>query len=326
MEEEKEQAGFGGLKALEIAAIALALFAAAYYSLSWAFGALVHSRSEQVVPELTKKSAMSALNALSARKLALEKEGEEYDGTVPVGTVLRQIPPAGTLVREGKIVRVWLSQGGESVFVPNLAGLSLRNAELLLRQSQLLLGELSEAYSLRSDKGIVISQDPKADASLAKNSLVNIVYSAGEPPPGVLLMPDFGQRQLSEATQWAARSKLTLEVTEDDSSLFPAGTILAQSPAPDTAVTPEAKIQITASARPESGLSQARAHKIHYELSQGGTQSRLRIVLIDQSGERELFNGLRPPGSKIDLAAPYGGPAKARIFVNGILVEEKDLQ
>ena len=51
----------------------------------------------------------------------------------------------------------------------------------------------------------------------------------------------------------------------------------------------------------------------------------MRIVVINEQGEREVFNGLRSPGSKIDLAIPDAGNSRARIFVNGILVEERDL-
>ena len=46
----------------------------------------------------------------------------------------------------------------------------------------------------------------------------------------------------------------------------------------------------------------------------------------NDGGDREIFNGLRDPGSKIDLSVPYGGAVKIRIFVNGILVEERPVK
>jgi hypothetical protein len=63
----------------------------------------------------------------------------------------------------------------------------------------------------------------------------------------------------------------------------------------------------------------------HYELSQGGTDSQVRIVIVDRYGERELFNGLRKPGSKIDVPVQTAGGAHVKIYLNGILVEEQDL-
>ena len=314
-----------GIKTGEIAGLALVLFVVAYYSLNWAIGALVHDKAQIPVPDITKRSVVEALSQLSAAKLAVQKEGEQFDASVPVGAVISQLPPAGTMVREGKIIRVWISQGGESVFAPNLIGLPERNAELLLRQQQLLLGEVGAEPSLKSDKGVVISQDPVPDSSLAKNSLVNIVVSAGPPPPGIVLMPDFRQKQIADANQWSAQNKLTFDLKEEPASLFPNGTIIAQDPPPDTTISPDTRVIITISGRKDAGDAAGKVHHIHYEMSQGSSQSRLRIVIIDKSGEREIFNGLRAPGSKIDLTAPYGGPAKVRIFVNGILVDEREM-
>ena len=51
----------------------------------------------------------------------------------------------------------------ETVFVPTIAGLPLRNAEMLLRQRNLGLGEVSESYSVRMEKGRVLNQDPPAE-------------------------------------------------------------------------------------------------------------------------------------------------------------------
>ena len=316
----------GSLTLLEVLAIAAVLFGLSLFVVDWAFKALIHNRTEVAVPDLRRKSAMASLELLSQKNLALRKEGEEFDSTVPVGAVIRQVPVPGTVVREGKIVRVWFSQGGESVFAPNLVGLPLRSAELLLRQSQLLLGEVSESYSLTCEKGSVMSQDPLPDESLNKNAMINVAVSAGQPPSGIVLMPDLTQKTVDEAQLWASQAKVDLAVSEDSSSLFPNGTVLSQKPRPDTVVTKDAKAEVTVSRRKESAQSPAaEMRRIHYEVAQGSSQSQIRIMVLDQSGEREVFNGLRSPGSKIDLSVPRGGPAKVRIFVNGMLVEEREL-
>jgi hypothetical protein len=47
--------------------------------------------------------------------------------------------------------------------------------------------------------------------------------------------------------------------------------------------------------------------------------------MVDKYGERELFNGLRKPGSKIEVPVQSAGGARMKIYLNGILVEERDL-
>jgi serine/threonine-protein kinase len=280
-----------------------------------------------MVPDLRNKSVDAALDLVAPLNFALKKDGEEFHDSVPIGAIVRQIPAAGTTVREGKVVRVVVSQGGETVFVPTIAGLPLRNAEMLLRQRNLGLGEVSESYSVRMEKGRVLSQDPPAEQPVEKSALVNVVVSAGRPPSGVVLMPDFRQKNASEAQSWAKGLGLDLKVSTEPASLFPRGAILSQDPAPDTVVTAKSKMKLVVSGRADSGSGQPVTTKsLHYEVSQGSSDSQVRIVIVDPYGEREIFNEMRAPGSKIDLAIPETGKAaRARIFVNGILIEEREL-
>ncbi len=309
-----------------IGGIGLLLFFLTYFLFSWTMETVIHNRKEVIVPDITGKSSASGLQALSELNLAMKIEGTEFNETVPIGTVLRQVPGAGSTVREGKIVRVVFSQGGESVFTPSLIGLPLRNAELLLRQRQLVLGEVSESYSLKADKGTVLSQDPKPELSVSKNTMVQVVVSAGLPPAGIVMMPDFRQKKSDEAQQWASQNKVQLVLTEDAASLFPGGTIIDQNPAPDAVVASDARVTLTVSGRKGGSSGSEREFRVHYEVSQSGSQRHIRVVAMGKTGDREIFNGLRDPGSKIDLSVPYGGAEKVRIFVNGILVEERPVK
>ena len=90
-----------------------------FFMLQWAIEGAVHSRKTQVVPDLEGKSLAAALDILSPLHLGLEKAGTDFNASVPIESVLRQNPPGGTVVREDKIIRVVISQGGETVFVPN---------------------------------------------------------------------------------------------------------------------------------------------------------------------------------------------------------------
>ena len=309
-----------------VGGVSLALFFLTYFLFSWTMETVIHNRKEVLVPDISGKSAANALQFLSENNLAMKIGGYEFNDSVPIGTVLRQTPSSGTTVREGKIIKVIFSQGGESVFIPTLIGLPLRNAELLLRQRSLLLGEVTESYSLKAEKGVVLSQDPKPDSSVTKNTMVQAVVSAGGPPAGIIIMPDFRQKKTEDAYQWSSETKVQFTLVEDESSLFPSGTVIDQSPAPDTMVSPDSKVSLTVSARKSPGAQSPGEFRVHYEVSQSGAQRHIRIVALNNSGEREIFNGLRDPGSKIDLAVPLAGAEKIRIFVNGILVEERPVR
>ncbi|MBO5011237.1 MAG: PASTA domain-containing protein, partial [Elusimicrobiaceae bacterium] len=72
-----------------VAAFFIALIAV---SADWVIGALVHTRKEVTVPDLTKKPVTQALDILAASNLALKQAGVEFTQSVPPGSVLRQIP------------------------------------------------------------------------------------------------------------------------------------------------------------------------------------------------------------------------------------------
>jgi eukaryotic-like serine/threonine-protein kinase len=308
-----------------LALLVLGIFC--YFSLQWGLEGIIHSRKTRTVPDLHGRSVTAALDLMAPLNLGVRKSGMEFDSSVPISSVIRQDPPAGTTVREGKIVKIVVSQGGETVLAPSILGLPLRNAEMMLRQSQLLLGEVSESYSLKLEKGMVINQEPKAESSVERSALVNVVVSGGPPPAGILLMPDFLRKNVSDVQAWASESGVHVAISKDKTALFSYGTVLTQEPAPDTVLKNNAKISVVISGRLGKGeTAQDAAKNFRYELAQGGSESLVRIVIVDKYGERELFNGLRKPGSKIDLPLQQAGSARAKIFVNGILVEERDLQ
>ena len=294
-----------------------------FISIDWVFGALVHTRKEVQVPDITQKPVTAALNALAANNLALKQAGVEFAKDVPSGSVLRQLPTAGSTVREGRIIRVWISQGDEMAFVPNVGGSDLRAAQLAVRQAGLLVNKVENAYSLTHEKGLIVSQSLKADSMVEKGQGIDLVISNGQPPSSVVLVPNFKNKKLSEATLWASAQNIDLIIKEDPDSVFPNGTIAAQNPEGDSQMTPGSNLEVTVSRRQVEG--EEKVYHLHYEMPQGKNASRVRVLLIDELGEREMMNDMQQPGSKIDVEIPYSGKATVRISVDGVLVREREV-
>lgn len=299
------------------------------FALNWAVKLAVHSQKDVVVPDMTGQSLYQALDVLSKLSLGLKQEGAEYNDKVPGGTVLRQQPPAGMAVREGKIIRVTLSQGGETIFIPDLSGQSLRSAEIALRLNNLSLGEVRGRPSLKYEKDIVVTQDPAPKTVVRKNALVHLIVSEGPPPQGVLLMPDFAGKKLDEAAEWAEGMKIKIETASEESPLED-GTVLAQSVAADDMVQNVSSVRFTI-AKKASGAAfepQSPAAKFRFEVPQGEAGKKFRFVLVDGSKSKDIWNGEPDPGSKLDIPLPEkpSPSGRVRIFVNGILTEESPAQ
>lgn len=205
-------------------------------ALHWVVSGFLHSRKVVEVPDVTGKTLEQALDLLSPLDLAMAKEGVQYDERLPPGSILRQAPPAGFRVREGKIVRVTVSSGGEVAFVPDLVAVSLTEAQNRIRAAGLALGAVSQSYSLESAVGIVISQNPVPSSSTRPGTMVDLKVSKGPPPEGVVLMPVFINRSIEEARAWADAQKISPDVKEETSGVFAPGTVMRQSPLPDTPI------------------------------------------------------------------------------------------
>ena len=323
--EGKHVATIKVLKAISALILVIAFLGTiAFFSFNWAFSALVHTRKEKSVPDLTNKTVDTALDLLANVNLAMRKAGEEYQPDIPAGSVIRQLPPAGILVREGKVVRVWVSQGKESIEVPNVISMPLRDAEFTLRQANLEIGKTDTAYSVEVEKGNIISQTPAPLALVVKGEKVDLVVSNGAPNSGIILVPDFRHKKFAEASNWASNNNIEISVIENPASFFPSGTILSQKPLADEELRTGETLEITISSNKE--VMGEKLHRIHYELPQGKNDNRVRVILIDNLGEKEILNEFKQAGSKIDLNIPYGGEATVRIYVDGILVRQKELK
>ena len=292
-------------------------------SADWALGALIHTRKEVTVPDLTKKPVSQALALLAQQNLAAKQAGVEFAADVPPGSVLRQIPSAGSTVREGRVIRVWISEGDEMVFVPNTVGTALRDAQLAVRQAGLNVEKVENAYSLTYEKGSIIAQTPKADSMVQKGTGVLLVLSNGAPPASVVLVPNFKSKKLSQATLWASSHDINLIIREDANSSFPNGTIADQRPQADTQIAPGTNVEVTVSRRETA--DNEKSYHLHYEMPQGKNPSRIRVTVEDNTGETEILNEVKNPGSKVDLEVPYAGRATIRVFSDGILVREREV-
>ncbi|MGA2089848.1 MAG: PASTA domain-containing protein [Endomicrobiales bacterium] len=309
-------------------AVLLFLGLAFFYALfDWTMLSIIHSRKTVMVPDLKGKTLTDAVTQLSALNLGIKKEGEEFDQNVPAGTIVRQNPLAGMAVRESKIIRVTISQGGKLITVPSVVGQPVRSAEVAIRAAGLSLGEEAMRYSVVGPKDYVVDQDPTGAATVDKeDAMVNLVISQGPPPNGIRLVPSFAGKQVADATVWAQQNSLPLTVRDDPGHASAPGIISRQDPAPDTDCAGVRELIVYASGGAGAAPVTSNMKMFYYEIPQGGDKRAIRLVLRDDTGETEIFNGIKEPGSKLSIPIAPHGTSRVRIFMNNILVEEQEVQ
>jgi len=295
--------------------------AAVYYSFNIIMNSVIHSKKEIVLPDVTGKSLIEAVEELSPLGLGVRKEGEEFNNNVPPGMVLRQAPPPGMNVREGKIIKVTISQGGEMIYVPDLKGQTIRAADITLKSSSLMIGEISRKYSIVKEKGIVLSQDPPAGSSVDKDAVINFIISDGQPPEGTMLMPAFEGAKGADARAWAVKSGITVEMKSETSSSVMPGNVIRQYPESDSDLSKFDSVifYIAAEAKAEKPASEI---VFNYTLPGLGGSKRIRLVLVDDNGEKDILNAVRKPKEKISIPLQTNGDAVVKVYINKIFIED----
>src|SRR3954467_2799046 len=100
---------------------------------------------EVQVPDLTNRTANEATAIATDLGIALKvDETRRLDPKIAAGRVLAQEPPAGSVARRQRTVRVWLSAGQRAATVPARVGETDRTAQLTVAQDGLTLSAVSE--------------------------------------------------------------------------------------------------------------------------------------------------------------------------------------
>jgi len=200
---------------------------------------------EVQVPDLTNRTANEATSLATDLGLAVKLDDTRRpDPKIPAGRVLAQDPPPGTMTREQRSVRVWLSTGPRASTVPALTGETERSAQMRLSQDGLEEATLSEIRSADFPSDVVVAQDPPPNTPGSKVSLlVNRTEQATN-----YVMPDLiGVNGDRAATLLRGKGFRVAVVASTPYPGVAAGIVLRQSPQAGFQIAPGEPISIEVS-------------------------------------------------------------------------------
>ncbi|MGE5400810.1 MAG: PASTA domain-containing protein [Ignavibacteriales bacterium] len=200
------------------------------------------SASEVKVPQVVGMSEQEAEKLISDADLEPVKGGERFNEKYPKGSIIFQKPAAGSTVKEGRRVFLFISSGIPLVKVPSLKGKYLRDAKMTLDRMELALGDTTKAES-QSPANVIIDQQYYEGTQVQKGTKINVTISAGQ-NVGVKI-PDLLGKSLTDAE--ALLKSLNLNVGkvnyQPSFSLLP-NTVIDQYPSKDNLVQEGASIDL----------------------------------------------------------------------------------
>jgi serine/threonine-protein kinase len=216
--------------ALLFAGIGVLAFAAGMLVVDLTMGVVVRKGDVVVVPELSGLDRGAAARALDANRLGLVVEREIFDAEADSGVIVRQLPIAGSKVKQGRKVSVTISKGPEWRSVPEVGGGRVRQARLTLAGAGLRVEE--EAYVPHAEiaRDLVIATSPVAGTPAVSGGGVRLLVSLGPEATGYL-MPDLRGKALADVTRQLRLFQLsTPRVTYRAEAGAEPGTVLEQVP------------------------------------------------------------------------------------------------
>ena len=185
-----------------------------------------------IIPDVANASEQEAEDELGGLGLRWSTD-RIYHEAVPAGLAVGTDPAGTEQIRRFQAVTLLVSRGPELFAVPNLIQRTTDEATQELEDANLALGTVTEEYSETVPAGEIISQDPRADAELRRDTPVAVSVSKGPAPvevPAVAGLPE------SEAVAALEEAGLTPRIVEErvNSATVPEGGVVAQSPAGGT--------------------------------------------------------------------------------------------
>lgn len=264
--------------------------------------------------------------------------------------VVGQLPAAGEKVRSGRTIDIIVSAGIPTVKTPNLANLSLRDAQLALEDARLELGSVQQQANGDVVAGQVLEQHPDPFVEVAAGTKVDVVVAKGRPltytPSFIGLSIEFAKQAAKEAHFELGDAKyLPIAV-----GAKPKGVIVAQDPPPGQILRPKERVslQVSGGAPPtptpspsplplqtfqaEPSPSAAlpspagqRFLRVSVALPQSDKPQPVRVVLQDASGSRTLYSQTTTGGITLSFDITVSGAATIETYVGDTLISTTPL-
>src|SRR5688500_1428824 len=116
------------------------IFLAFALSLNW----ITRHGVARSVPAVTGKNLHDVTGILEEKGFDVVIQDSLYYDSLPPGMVLKQVPEADAVVKENRSVYITINRFvPPDIEMPNLVGYSFRNAEMVLKNMGLMLGDTS---------------------------------------------------------------------------------------------------------------------------------------------------------------------------------------
>ena len=294
----------------------------AYISLTM----VIKGEDTVIVPALTGENIVYALEILTDLGLNTKVKGSEYSDAVPKSHIIFQDPKPGAEIKKDRDVRIVISKGAQTVVMPKLTGLPLRQAKIILEENDLYVNVESRTHNQMFQKDEIIAQRPDSGAEINRNTAVGLLVSLGH-EPDAFLMPDMAGTSPEDALLMLEKYKISFGKIEFVYYKHKQkNTIISHSPSAggrviegsmvDVVVNRKAGRNDTSFLRGQTGIRLFR-----YRLENGFLKKHIRINVNCFGLQSDFFNEIVKPGHEIWVLIPRFTNATVLLYKDEELIK-----
>ncbi len=206
------------------------------------------SVEQGTTPDLINKDLGEAQEIAEKLGVNVRVKIEEYSSQVEKDHIISQAPNAGTPINAGDTISVVISKGESQSSIPNIVGMSLSEAQNLLKENKLELGKVDYEYSSK-EKDIVLSQSPNT-GNVQPGDRINVVVSKGEKEAEKVSVPSVVGLSLADAQSKLKASGLDIgNIKYEHNNQHGKDVVLSQSQS--GTVDPGSKVDLVVSNGPK---------------------------------------------------------------------------
>ncbi len=273
------------------------------------------------LPQVAGLDVVRALELLGEKGIPMQVTGREFSNEVSMNHVVSQNPPGGRRIRKGRIVSLVLSNGPRDVAVPAVVGENLSRAESLIRLEGLRVRLVERLYDPKRPIDEVLGVWPNEGQNIRRGEGVVLVVSQGS-RERAYVMPSLIGESVDKALDKVRALGLNVgRVRYVDRPGALRASIVSQIPPHGRRVIAGHRVHVDVA----RGADQITGNFIvlRYRVPYGKPRRALRVELESNGVKREELAREVSAGEEIHLLVRVKGHARARIFLDGLLVEEQ---
>jgi eukaryotic-like serine/threonine-protein kinase len=288
---------------------------------------LTVTREGIVVPDLIGKDLVAALELSNKQGLSLKVADRAFSTSAPSNHIISQDPRPGSWLRPEAIIRVVVSKGMGELAIPAVHGVAWRDAKSTLERYGLRVGEIYRVHSDRVAHDNVIAQSPPAASKIMKGGAVALLVSDG-PWSVSYIMPDLRGQPQSIANEMAASIGLRVEkVRYMDRPEARAGSVVTQQPAAGQRVMAGQGVELVLAKRETTPTGSVGTFTLfQHRVLAGMGPRRVQIIVSNADERRQVFDQVREPGGEVRVLVKVKGDTVAKVYYDGVLIEEKRIE